>query len=368
MIFRSELAILVGTVCITLLVSQKASITHTIIPAGLLAAAIGLITTVAVDSFFWQQPFLWPEWAAFYFNTIQGKSSEWGVSPWHFYFSSAIPRLMLNPFTLLVCIPVSLTTKQTLSFSIRVLTPLLAFVAIFSVLPHKEWRFIIYIIPGLTAVAAAGASAIWTRRSRSMFHRLVALALLGSVVVSFAASAGMLLLSALNYPGAFALARLHTLADGSKPVVSVHLGNLACQTGVTRFLQLPSDLSETAGCAQSAWFYDKTDSSEVSQTVGSMFYDRFDYLLVEELSHELSLLGTWDTVDTVMGFGGVGIVRDEDGVSTDFVGSTTEVSLDNAVWKMGERWLKNHVTGGRWLAIKMVPKIRILRNNVRAAM
>ena len=36
--------------------------------------------TVLVDSYFWQQWPLWPELYGIYFNVIQGKSSEWGVS------------------------------------------------------------------------------------------------------------------------------------------------------------------------------------------------------------------------------------------------------------------------------------------------
>ena len=79
-IFRSELAILVGTVSVYLLLTQKAPLFGVVIPAGIAGAVIGLLATVSLDSFFWQSFPLWPEWIAFYYNTIQGHSADWGGS------------------------------------------------------------------------------------------------------------------------------------------------------------------------------------------------------------------------------------------------------------------------------------------------
>jgi len=39
--------------------------------------------TIAVDSYFWQKPIdslFWPEGSSFFFNVVQGKASDWGVS------------------------------------------------------------------------------------------------------------------------------------------------------------------------------------------------------------------------------------------------------------------------------------------------
>jgi hypothetical protein len=52
--------------------------------------------------------------------------------------------------------------------------------------------------------------------------------------------------------------------------INVYLGNLACQTGVTRFLQQSPS---------SGWLYDKTEDKDVKSTSG--FWDRFDYVVVE---------------------------------------------------------------------------------------
>ena len=87
--------------------------------------------------------------------------------------------------------------------------------------------------------------------------------------------------SAVNYPGGRALDALHSyhfksdleMKDGVGDTVNVYLGNLACQTGVTRFVQLPEE---------SGWVYDKTEDEVVKSTSG--FWDRFDYVLVEASS------------------------------------------------------------------------------------
>ena len=48
---------------------------------------------MVVDSFFWQR-WLWPEGEVLFFNTVENKSAEWGVSPWWWYFAVAIPKTL----------------------------------------------------------------------------------------------------------------------------------------------------------------------------------------------------------------------------------------------------------------------------------
>ena len=126
--------------------------------------------TVLVDSYFWQQWPLWPELYGIYFNVILGKSSEWGVSlrratsnsstdsgswqvePFHMYLSSYLPKLLLSS------LPLSglgfLLDQRVRSL----LIPYLAFIGIINGLAHKEWRFVIYVVPAFNIAAARGAA------------------------------------------------------------------------------------------------------------------------------------------------------------------------------------------------------------------
>ena len=367
-VFRSEIAILLATQTLYLLSRRRASLTSDIIPAGLTGAAIGILLTVPIDSFFWQRLLLWPELSGFYYNTILGKSADWGTSPWHFYFLTAIPRLLLNPLSWTLCIPLALLTPVTRQRSMNMLLPALAFVGLYSLLPHKEWRFILYIVPSLTAVAGAGAAHIWTRRAKSPLHRLLSLALAASVLASFVASTALLRVSSLNYPGGEALGRLHALAHGEKSVVRVHLDNLACQTGVTRFLEMPPPrtLVGAARRLETLWVYDKTEDEE--RLLNPVFWQRFDYVLAERPE---KAIGKWEVVDTVYGFGGVGLVRPGER----YGGEEGDVELGEAraakdavslsrvydLWAVLERFARKRLTRGWWVRLRMESKIRILK-------
>ncbi|KZM18514.1 transferase [Ascochyta rabiei] len=380
-VFRSELAILVGTITLYLLVTQRLSLIKVVIPAGVGGLVIGLLCTTPIDSFFWQSFPLWPEWIAFYYNTIQGHSADWGVSPWHYYFANALPRLLLNPATYLLCIPVALLNAATRRRSLDLLVPLMSFVALYSFLPHKEWRFIVYVVPGLTGVSAAGASWIWTRRSKSIVYALLSLILAASVLVSFAASTAILALSSLNYPGGAALHSLHSLHNGisdpAKNHVSVHLDNLACQTGVTRFLEAHSapqtvlDALEARDSLQKrTWAYDKTEDPAV--LLDPLFWARFDYVLAERPE---KVIGSWAVVHAVYGFGGVRVLQpgEQSGAVVEAVvgdpesagaaGDWTERVA--GAWRRLEGVLRQGVLRGYWVEVRMEPRIRILRNQLK---
>lgn len=129
-----------------------------------------------VDTHFWLSPtWLWPEGQAFLFNVVEGKSSEWGVrvalfvsstagrrlrlsstqvSPRSYYFLSALPKLL--HLSLVPALFSLFSDRRTR----RLLIPCLAFVALLSGLAHKEWRFVVYVVPAFTVAAAAGVVAV----------------------------------------------------------------------------------------------------------------------------------------------------------------------------------------------------------------
>jgi len=126
-----------------------------------------LALTVAVDSYLWNQWPVWPELYGVYFNVYHGKSSEWGVSycflvhvrfspdvqtsPAYTYFLSHLPKLLLGS------LPLALL-GAVLDDRIRALIiPPVMFIGLISGLGHKEWRFIIYVVPLFDIAAARGA-------------------------------------------------------------------------------------------------------------------------------------------------------------------------------------------------------------------
>lgn len=354
-IFRSEIALLLAAETFHLLVRQRPSLTKEIIPAGLAGAALGLLTTVSVDSFFWQQFPLWPEWVGFYYNTVLGKSSDWGTSPFHYYFLNALPRLLLNPVTYLLCIPLALATRATQKTSQDILVPHVAFMLVYSLLPHKEWRFIIYSVPAFTAVASAGAAWIWTRRAKSALYRALSALLVLSTLASAAISVVLLYISSLNYPGGSALALLHNLTTpgGSAKPVHVYLDNLACQTGVTRFQQSGGAI----------WVYDKTEDEDV--LLDPMFWQQFDYVLAE---NPLRVIGSWLPIATQHGYAGVTLRPGEDADVLPFAAPPDKLlETPQQAYNAVARYIRSKFTRGYWPAVRMEPKLYILQRELPPA-
>ncbi|GBF60114.1 Dol-P-Man:Man(7)GlcNAc(2)-PP-Dol alpha-1,6-mannosyltransferase [Trichophyton mentagrophytes] len=377
-IFRSEIAALLGTTTIYLWAQGRIGLRREIIPAGIGGVLVGLTITVLIDSFFWQKFPLWPELAGFAYNVLQGKASNWGTDPWYHYLTNALPRLLLNPLVYLVCIPIACLTHPLRQASRSIVIPLVSFVAVMSLQPHKEWRFIMYTIPPLTGVASLGASYIWTRRAKSIFYCLLSLSLVLSTLASFAISFFFLLpISMANYPGGAAMKQVHALAHNTQPVITVHMDTLTCQTGATHFLEMPiprSPMIHLPGsndgsfpelkAGESRWIYDKTESELEKRN--SEFWGRIDYALVEDEA-VLRGMGNWRLIDNASGYDGIRIVRPGTdncyacGVETmilrTFFGDT---GVD--YWESFKAVARKHITRGWWVEARLAPKIRIMKH------
>lgn len=364
-IFRSELAILLAATGLLALARSHLGLRElvTFFLASFLAA-LGL--SIPIDSYFWQKP-LWPELAGFYYNAVLGSSSDWGVSPWHYYFTSALPRLLLNP----LCFPLIGLALYQPGTSRRVqdlLIPSIVFIAVYSIQPHKETRFIFYTVPSLTAAAAVGASFISSRQSKSLLYGLATAVLALSVLAAFAASTVMLLLSSLNYPGGDALSQLYAITSNATspppPQLFVHADVLTCMTGLTLFGQNPHGLPPTLNPLPSSssspiLLFDKTESSE--ELYRQDFWSHFDYALMEDPS---LVLGTWDTIGQIHSYDGIEILRPGQVVTA--AETLHEEGIKDGVLGQGAtiataRDFVRKLTGGWWVGPRMSPRIHIMK-------
>ncbi|KTW31808.1 dolichyl-P-Man:Man(7)GlcNAc(2)-PP-dolichol alpha-1,6-mannosyltransferase [Pneumocystis jirovecii RU7] len=287
-IFRFEIILLTMTYALYYWVCNVVKIRE-IIKTCIFSAIIGLFFSIVVDSWFWQKYFLWPEGVAFYFNIIEGKSSNWGVSAWHIYFSTYIPKLLLNPlFLVLWGVSLFTRTKDT----VNLLVPNIGFALIYSLVPHKEWRFIIYIIPSLTAISAIGAAHIYNKRHKSLMFMIMLLILIVVTIMTLCLSLIMSLISSLNYPGGFALHVIHNdfnLREGE--LEKIYLDTYTRMTGATLFLQYNEKV-----------IYDRTENPKLLSN--STFFETIDWVI-----SDISLFqpkGNWEIKKYIKGYSGIG--------------------------------------------------------------
>ena len=163
---RCDMLPLAGLIGLHMLLSGQVKL-HQGIAYGLVAGAGSLLLTVACDSWLWQR-WLWPEGEVLWFNTVLNRcaptgppalkavhgahavdapcavlqpactapcrSSEWGVSVWHWYWTSALPRA-LAPALPLAGVGALLDRRAAQLVGVAA-----AYVALYSYLPHKEVR------------------------------------------------------------------------------------------------------------------------------------------------------------------------------------------------------------------------------------
>lgn len=154
-VVRCDMLILVASLALTALLGGEIAFIPTLL-TGVGTCAAALAVTVAVDSFFWRR-WLWPEGVVLFFNTVENRSALWGVSPWHWYASAALPKSLT--FTLpwvALCVLLALlggrkakadgaadwdallaTSRAHCRSALYFLAPAVLFIGLYSYLPHK---------------------------------------------------------------------------------------------------------------------------------------------------------------------------------------------------------------------------------------
>ncbi|XP_046401433.1 dol-P-Man:Man(7)GlcNAc(2)-PP-Dol alpha-1,6-mannosyltransferase [Ischnura elegans] len=279
-VFRAELALFLGIILLSELAMRKISLTSAIkhaVPAGLLFLSLSFF----VDSIFWKRP-LWPEGEVLWFNVVLNRSHEWGTHPFLWYFYSAIPRGMAFSMFL---VPIGAYYDRRVG---RILFPPLLFVLLYSFLPHKELRFIIYVFPLLNIAAACACNRLWENREKSGWHSLLAMGASCHLLANVAFSTMLLGMAGCNYPGGTALAHLHRIESDippGSPMPYVHVDVYSAQTGVSRFLEW-----------KPGWRYNKTENL----MPGGPEMMSFTHLLIEAKSKYSLKLKPYSKTHTIL--------------------------------------------------------------------
>ncbi|KAJ9098442.1 hypothetical protein QFC20_005961 [Naganishia adeliensis] len=350
-IVRAETALLLAGVILALFIKESCAktryeYTRAAIVTTAVAGLAGTVLSIAVDSYFWSTwllqnratehlvtvpglrgtierglrgvgfgtRWIWPELWGVLFNVVEGKSELWGTSPWYTYLFPFLPKLLLSALPLVVAVPVlDPAARRALKGWKTVLgVPVGAMVAGMSCLPHKEWRFIVYVVPWIHALAAISCGQIWRARRRhqpTVLFRLLLLALVGGMVANIFVTAGLAYISHHNYPGGKAMEALHQVHQSlvgaetaGNQTVRVFLPPGPRMTGASSFTQLYAP-------PRGRWEYNTTESLNLV-TPQQIWDAGFDYVVTDELEAyrdtPLSSNGQrWTQVRAVEAFAGV---------------------------------------------------------------
>ncbi|KAI5119638.1 hypothetical protein M0805_009000 [Coniferiporia weirii] len=315
-VFRAEILLLLGPLVLQALLARWISFSG-VLKVGTLAASASILLTTVVDSYFWSRWPIWPELYSLYFNVYQGKSADWGVSPFHTYISTHLPKLLLS------CAPLA-----GLGFLVEgrirslLVSPIL-FMALISCLGHKEWRFVVYTVPLFNIAAARGAYWLTRQRTRPVFGKLCSLLVVGCMAVNFLVTIITTQASMANYPGGVALTRFNELFKDTAGV-HVHIDNLAAQTGASLFLQVysPPYLPSLTIPPRSDWVYNKTEHlSPKDLTVAK----HFTHAITEHADDFPQ--AKWHITECVKGFDGFSVRRGGAGVGKEDEGLWAKIPI-----------------------------------------
>lgn len=145
--FRYQNGLFVIAFLVLLLAQKRGRSTLSLVAGGVAGAVVG----AAVDWISWGKPFH-SFWEYAKFNWIEGRSSNWGVEPFGYYLSASWTSTGLALAVVVIGLILALIHPVVRGLALVGLS----FVLIHSVVPHKEFRFILPAIPLLLTCSAIG--------------------------------------------------------------------------------------------------------------------------------------------------------------------------------------------------------------------
>ncbi|XP_052866537.1 GPI mannosyltransferase 3 [Anopheles cruzii] len=132
------------------------------------------VVNIAVDSYF-HGAFVVTAYEFLHHNVLQGVGSFYGEHPWYWYVSTGLPIVLgvgIVPFVL-ACYD-TVRNRQVYPQRMVLLSSILFTVALYSVLSHKEFRFLLPVLPMCLFVSSDYLSR-WSRKASSKLIWFVAL-------------------------------------------------------------------------------------------------------------------------------------------------------------------------------------------------
>lgn len=148
-------------------------------PKYILLATFAALTTLSLDgalNYIFYSAAKFPLLNFFQFNVSDNLSAFYGVSRLEFYFLQAIPVLLLNYLPFFIY---GIASNRFWSFKIL----LLFYIGIFTLIGHKEFRFIYPLMPMLLTFSAEGMIRLSVKFTDISMKLIVYLTLIGSITL-----------------------------------------------------------------------------------------------------------------------------------------------------------------------------------------
>ncbi|XP_049878711.1 GPI mannosyltransferase 3 [Pectinophora gossypiella] len=153
-------------------------LTRTYLPIGLVCGG----TLVALDSYFHGSLIVTP-WEFFRFNVLNDIASFYGQHPWHWYLTQGLPAVLgINILPVLWGIVSVLRRPKENKTGVLLLAAAAVHVALYSFIPHKEFRFVLPLLP-IFLYLAQDVIVPWSRKAKKwQLYLLTGIILVGNAV------------------------------------------------------------------------------------------------------------------------------------------------------------------------------------------